>query len=392
MRFWRSLHALLVTQLVLQPVLFPAGAYATIDDSSQFSSRLGRPTPAKNAPAAVSPSLFNGDARYEVPIEVPADPGGMTPRLALRYSSGASRDSWVGYGWDLSTSQIRRSLRDGTPRYSDAGFCAANPAQACDPTTPCPTQVYTLVIQGEPNKNFNYETYCKFRDRYELDGELLLLESSAGGIDSYRTRREMYAIIEHDTVNNRWTVARKNGVEIRYGWSPATRVDSTAGPTYAWLIEDESDPRGNTVNYTYHHDGGRPYLLTVTYGQSAGQGWTVTFATEPRLAGTTRVAYRAGFEQRLDLQLRDVVVAGGDGARIRRYEPSYIVSPDSGRLLLERIVAHGTADGSQGGSVPAMETSFSYSTNSGPSDPKGFVVDVISHGHDSPFLTGMTQA
>ncbi|MCP5060113.1 MAG: hypothetical protein GY937_25705 [bacterium] len=382
MHLRRALHGLLTFLLVFQPLLGPTAALATIDDSSQFSSRLGRPNPTNRGPASATSSLFTGDAVHEIPIDVPQDPGGMTPRLALRYNSGSRSDSWVGYGWSLGASSIRRSLRDGTPRYSDAGFCSANPTVSCDPTAPdpCPQD---LVYYGSGSSAQTYKTYCEKRDQYELDGQLLVFEGTSGNIDTYRTRSESFAKIELDVANNYWRVTTKDGIERTYGWRdgqavPTAHVEKSAGLTFEWLVAREEDPHGNQIDYVYQHDNGYAFLDEVTYGQLAGDGWRIDFVLEPgpdsRILGTARDSYRAGFLQRLAVQLKEVVVEGGNGERIRRYEPAYSKSAESGRLLLDSVVVHGTTDGSQGGTTPATETRFTYSTNTNSPVPR-FVGD-----------------
>jgi RHS repeat-associated protein len=66
---------------------------------------------------------FTGAATYTFPIKLPPGPGGLEPRLILRYNSqvvdGASnrtQASWAGMGWSLDTGFIQRDM-NGTSDY-----------------------------------------------------------------------------------------------------------------------------------------------------------------------------------------------------------------------------------------------------------------------------------
>jgi len=107
---------MLVTQISLPAQ--PLRAFST--DSSTLPSGRGI-APAAGAAGGNAPATdpFTGAAASSIPIEVPPGTGGMTPQLALRYSSAARGDSWVGSGWSLGLAAITRSLKDGVPIYQD---------------------------------------------------------------------------------------------------------------------------------------------------------------------------------------------------------------------------------------------------------------------------------
>jgi len=64
--------------------------------------------------------LFTGEMRFGVPIMLPPGRTGLTPELALTYSS-FKKDflSPYGYGWDLSTSSIFRTSERGVDAMYD---------------------------------------------------------------------------------------------------------------------------------------------------------------------------------------------------------------------------------------------------------------------------------
>lgn len=57
-----------------------------------------------------------GTYEMSIPIAVPPARNGLTPKVGLEYQSTREL-SRFGTGWRLMVTHVRRSLRDGTPRY-----------------------------------------------------------------------------------------------------------------------------------------------------------------------------------------------------------------------------------------------------------------------------------
>ncbi|WP_428267785.1 SpvB/TcaC N-terminal domain-containing protein, partial [Haliangium sp.] len=66
-----------------------------------------------------------GQMSYSVPIAVPAGFAGLTPELALSYSSGSGSSS-LGIGWDLMVPTIERMTWKGLPKYQTDDLFAVN--------------------------------------------------------------------------------------------------------------------------------------------------------------------------------------------------------------------------------------------------------------------------
>ena len=117
--FTQMLGWLLVVQILAAPGLAHADPPGTDgstfrNDRSTFSASFtGSGTPGNER--------FSGAATYSIAIEAPPATGGLIPHVALRNRSQAGSDSWVGYGWSLETSSIRRSLEKGVPTYGANG-------------------------------------------------------------------------------------------------------------------------------------------------------------------------------------------------------------------------------------------------------------------------------
>lgn len=321
-------------------------AYALPSDGSTLASDRGAVGSAA-VEGSVEPDLASGAATWSLPIDVPPGAGGLTPELALRYSSAARNDSWVGYGWALGLSSITRSLRRGVPAFDDA------------------------------------------RDIFELDGEELVPDLASP--DRYHTRRERFLRIEHEA-DGSWTVRRKDGTWLRLGTRPDARIDDGHGRPFEWLTSELHDPLGNAIAAHYdRRDDGIAYLAEVRWtlrrdaagvlhslGDDPGRDRVLRFVLEPRPDRAT--SYAAGFRRLLAHRVAriDVIAAG---ALLRRFTLSWAESADSKRSLLVALAHYGSdADAPQ--PTPPRVTRFDYTANrvdlpNGQTGPAAFVRDGV---------------
>jgi hypothetical protein len=253
----------------------------------------------------------------------------MQPQLALAYNSNDRTSSWAGVGWSVPIASIRRSLRAGTPLYSD--------------------------------------DYDGIGDEFEFAGERLVFESTQNGESTYKTHRESFLEIRHNNTTGEWTVTRPDGHRLYFGTTTAARVmppTSLSLEPFEWLLEREDDPLGNAIDYTYYQEGGVAYLREVQYGASPKR--VVRFELETAQRPDVPVTYLAGFEQLLTSRLDHITVQTVSGASpaaaniIRRYDLAYTEgasgqSPDSGRSLLRSVTLFGVGAGGAG-----LKTKFTY--------------------------------
>lgn len=334
---------------VLTPVLcllvsLPPGAVRAIpsDGSTLFTDRGLAPSAGDALARAAEPDLFTGAAITTIPLDLPPGTGGLTPSLALRYSSAGRAESWVGTGWTLAVPAIVRSLEQGVPRYDDA------------------------------------------LDRFELDGQELVPESDTPLLPRrYHARRERFERIVHEA-DGTWTVTATGGTKRRFGLSSESRIEAPGSEApFAWLLTEEEDVHGNVVVFRYDRtDVGTAYPAEIRYTlrrSTAGglasldgdptRDRVVLFALESRPDVST--SHAAGFESVLAHRLRSVHVTIGS-ERLRCWELAYSESPDSARSLLDSVSLYGNdgaCDGS-GAPTPPFVTRMSYRTNAGADPPR----------------------
>lgn len=306
----------LVAFLISEPLFRASPANAT----HLSAPELHGSTNASAGPA-VSVNGNTGDAIYALPIALPPGTAGFTPNLALTYNSGARAGSWAGLGWTVPVSSIRRSLRAGVPRYDGS-------------------------------------------DEYELDGQLLVYDSTQGSEAIYKTQPQSFLAIRFNSTTNVWTVTQPDGRRLSFGLTAQARITTTDG-VFEWLLEQESDPTGNTIDYWYFQESGTAYLQEVRYGASPRR--VVLFELESAQRPDTPVSYLAGFPQTLTRRLDRITVQTVTGSQsagspniIRRYDLEYSdasggQSPDSARTLLRAVALYGV-----GGNGTPLRTKFTY--------------------------------
>ena len=322
----------LVVWFLVSQITLPAHPVRAI---STDASTL--PTGRSIAPAAgaVAPAteLFTGAATHTIPLELPPGTGGMTPQLALQYSSQARGDSWVGSGWSLGLPAIARSLKHGVPNYDDAA------------------------------------------DVFELAGQELVPETTNPNLPRrYHTLRESFVRIVHEA-NNSWTLTRKDGVALRFGVSAPGRLANASGQVFQWLLEQQEDRHGNAFVASYdRRDPGTAYLATIRYTLRRTAGGAlqsldgnpakdrrVEFVLESAPRADVAEGHRAGFLSRIAHRLDYVDVKVG-ATLVRRYDLRYAQSADTFRSLLASVALYGNDAASPSRHAPFV-TTFAYRSN-----------------------------
>jgi len=279
-------------------------ATATVDHFSAFQLGDG-----SSASGAYVPSLkggqvdlFTGRATYDLPIEVPAGPGGARPALTLAYDSGqtdgpAGRNEkhqagWAGKGWSLDTGSV---ALDKTP---DGG-----------------TLTYTLILGGKrftlvrperpdppPTGQLDRWDWRTSDEGYtKIRAVALPALAGRGGGDSGTASYQRYG----------WRIWAKDGTryefddDLWWGWDdcdPGQFNPPTAYmEPYRWSLTRVVDPRGNAITYTYFHDTQSPGTTSCN-GMSGtvdnvSYPYSITWGANDTVAGSQdhfRVAFNVG--------------------------------------------------------------------------------------------------
>ncbi|NUR62905.1 MAG: hypothetical protein HOV87_30265 [Catenulispora sp.] len=312
-----------------------------------------------------SPDLFTGTGNVTVPIALPPGRLGLTPQLALTYSTGNGNGAF-GLGWALSAPSVGRLTSHGLPRYLDHPGSDGRPADV-------------FVLAGAD--------------------DLVPVATPAAGRTRYRPRTEgQFARIDHvtDATGNTWEVRGRDGSLTRFGtprpaspadWRDPAAITDPDDPrrVFAWQITETQDALGNLIRYEYLRDHGtepghrwdNPLPSRISYadyGDRADPSFLVAveFDYEPR--PDPRSDRRPGFEVRTTLRCRTIRILTQASDGIRRvateYRMGYASAPFTGASLLARIdvvgidAAAGTT-AADGTAVPATETlaplAFDYS-------------------------------
>ncbi|MEO7733517.1 MAG: FG-GAP-like repeat-containing protein, partial [Kofleriaceae bacterium] len=242
---------------------------------SVTSERLKLPSgPSSVRGLADEPAVdpFFAQLSYQVPIDLPAGLGNLSPTLALAYS-GALGNGPLGIGWTLAEPRIVRSTRRGVPRFDDTD---------------------TLEISGIGS------------------GRLVAI-----GAGEYRVEG-LGQTVRVRRVADGFEVDDGKGVHYRLGVTASTRQERDATHALAWRLEEETNQMGERIRYEYAHDRGQLYLTRIVWGPA--DAYAVTLTYEQR-SDVTR-SYREGFRVETARRLAAIDVVASGVAR-RGYQLAY---------------------------------------------------------------------
>jgi RHS repeat-associated protein len=232
------------------------------------------------------PRLNTGTLKYRVPMAVPPGPRGLAPSLALAYESGQGNGP-IGFGWTLPVAFIQRQTDKGIPRYNDDLQNGRD--DDGDGQTDEPDEIDRLIN--------------------EMKEELV---PQASGF--YFCENEG-AFIRYRRNADHWEGTLPDGTRLRFGVDSQGRIEDTAaGRVFCWLLQEQTDTRGNTIRYTYRSFAGeantnQKYLTGISYGPGPPP-WSsfhfVSFTYEDRSDWFEDC--RSGFIVRTGKRLREVLV------------------------------------------------------------------------------------
>lgn len=343
---WRRLLAgVLSVLLALGHV--PGIRAETADDIESFSFAdmapgLGgpgvgsKPSESTNRDVPVGP---DGAYTRTIEIQVPHGRLGMTPRIALTYSSArAHRGGNAGAGWSLELPRIERDTRDGVglaagPTYRGTRFQSS---------------AGTIVSAASLASSVRGPTGAS--------GQLFVPE-----------REQEPVRYEHITTEDRWVEHQPSGRRRYYGALPGnlqtTRITTTLG-TYAWLLVRDEDAFGNRIDYEYHAQTAAntlnpvPIPRLIRWGANTQAGLDHAFELETSLLPVAQREIDL-LHGRVELRSHiSHILIGPASSTINywTYRLEYAPSRDTGRDLLVRMIrmAPGEAD---------RVTTFGYTNN-----------------------------
>jgi len=285
--------------------------------------------------------------RWNVPIEVPRGHDGLTPALALNYSSG-SGSGITGLGWSMSMPTIERMTSRGVPRYTTA-------------------------------------------DRFVKDGGTELIYS--GDLTGDRVYRERYeeSFSRYRWVNagadGYWIVEMPDGIRAFYGADKDGNLATgarTHGPdgTYRYHLVDMVDVFENRTHYVYDSfSGDVPLLTDIQYGFVGDTArYVVQFSWEDRPDLLSDCG--AGFNELLRYRLGSVRVLSSDEI-VREVVLTYEDTPAAGGASRLGSVRTYGAGGVAGGELYPVRFDFGYSR------ALGATCDANATDCERPYLVDM---
>ena len=220
------------------------------------------------------PTLNTGTAKYGLGIKLPPGAAGHQPSLALSYEGGGGNGP-LGYGWSMHLPHIQQRTDEGIPTYGE--FLGV---------TRTDTFINDLREELVPTADGFF--FCE----------------NEGSFMRYRQ------------ADDHWEGTAPDGTRLEFGLTASGRIEEPGtARVFRWLLERETDTRGNVIEYVYRtFPGGQnlnqKYLALVRYGPGSPP-WTafhfVAFEYEDRPDWFEDG--RAGFLVRTGKRLRSIRVA-----------------------------------------------------------------------------------
>jgi RHS repeat-associated protein len=229
--------------------LYVSCAFAAADKSGVSPNSISLP----NGPGSIEglgesfqPQLNSGTAGYNVPLRVPPGTRGHAPVLQLTYEGGSGNGP-VGFGWNLPMQYVQRQTDNGIPRYVDDlqnGLDDDRDGQVDEP--------------DEVDQFIN-----------EMKEELV------PQADGYYFCKNEGPFIRYRRNGQHWEGTLPDGTRLAFGVTSNSRIEDPAtGRIFCWLLEKQTDTRGNTIVYNYRTFPGtentrQKYCLSIAYGPGA---------------------------------------------------------------------------------------------------------------------------
>lgn len=284
------------------------GSLEGVGDNAEFNANMGMMT-------------------YNVAIRVPSGYSGMTPRVALAYSSG-NGPSEIGIGWRMFVPSVERMTNRGLPEYDRDDWFVANGGAMLS------------RVDGSD------EDAVIYRERFEAGFARYTWHEAGDGGEGY------------------WTVENGDGRTDYYGADAdgdtvaSARATRPEGGTFRYMLVETIDPYGHSVRYSYDKFGGNyPLLTDVTWvhNEENGSLFAVAFDYDAEREDVISDG-QGGFNLLLEHRLKDVLVTVG-GQQLRRYELDHEDYDESGGFTrLTGVRTYGADD-----TLYPIHFSFDYS-------------------------------
>lgn len=274
-----------------------------------------------------------GAAGYSIPIGVPPGRNGLTPHLALVYSS-QSGNGMAGYGWTVSG-------------LSSITVCGST------------------FAQDGVNQGVIFSSQTPYPNNFCLDGTRLLLTGGTNGVSGSQYRKEVddisYATAYTSggagavpTLGPQYFIVQMpNGLIYEYGKTADSEIlANLSGITEAraWALDAIYDSYGNSINFTYGQDTAYgdfwPKTITYTNNNGSGGAHTIVFSYDVLSsinAGLMRGGFLAGADINETRRLNEIDV-DYNGATTFAYKLTYNITvadsdgnPGTERSLLNAV-------------------------------------------------------
>ncbi|MCE6995374.1 type IV secretion protein Rhs [Saccharothrix sp. S26] len=207
-------------------------------------------------------SAHTGDFSWSYPLRVPPAPGGLTPDIALSYSSSAvdgltsstnNQASWVGDGWSLWPGSVERDYRSCS---DDLGGEDGQPGDLC-----WRSDNATLSLNGGATPLIRDDATGVWRPKNDDGSRVERITTGGNGDDNGESWRittvdgTQYHFGTVPSAASTWTVPVYGDDAGEPCHVPGSFASSGCVQAYRWNLDKIVDRNGNMVLFTYQKEG-----------------------------------------------------------------------------------------------------------------------------------------
>lgn len=251
-----------------------------------------------------------GGGNFRINFQLPSGRAGMTPQVALTYSSTGA--GLCGRGFDIQAGgSISTDTRWGLPDYGNY----TNNTYVKD----------GVVLVGDDNNTKDSTVRRYYREKETGYEEIRWI---ASGSDNY------------------WQVTDKSGVIRTYGRNGNSWNGIDEQSKYTWYLSEERDVHGNTITYTYVKYDDYVYIDTISYTgyENVVGPYKVKFHYDDRK--DARVDGRGKFTSIQGKLITDVWIGYEDAGKTQEIR-SYFFEQEFSKLGFTQLMAFGQRLGEQ---------------------------------------------
>ncbi|MBD2746700.1 VCBS repeat-containing protein [Microvirga sp. BT688] len=209
-----------------------------------------------------SVSAVTGTSTLSIPIAASPGRGGFGPVLSISYDSGGGNGPF-GFGWALGLSAITRKTTLGLPLYRDAEESDVFMLSGIEDLVP----EFAENAAGDWVRSGG--SYAVVDTQHTVSGRIYTVRRYRPRVEQQFARIERWTRDDGDT---HWRVLGRDNLLTIFGADTDSRISAPGCPerVFSWLISETRDDRGNAIIYGYRREDATGVATNLPHERNRG--------------------------------------------------------------------------------------------------------------------------